>query len=126
LSPKKTIIPTFNSTNFTRKIETRSKLCASYLVYIQIWLNLPLHDCHFECVFLWTITTLVASKISLKKPFVTHTREPTSPFPSSNLLICLLFLRILARFAILDSLDTLRRTPSSTSLTAFGSVAIIN
>jgi hypothetical protein len=36
----------------------RLKICTSYLVYSQIWLNLFMDDHHFFYIFLWMITTL--------------------------------------------------------------------
>ncbi len=33
-------------------------ISASYVVYSQIWLNLPMDDHHFFYIFLWMIATL--------------------------------------------------------------------
>ncbi len=48
-------------------VEGQLKFCTSFLVYSQIWLNLPMDDCHFFCIFLWMIVTLATNKNSLKK-----------------------------------------------------------
>jgi hypothetical protein len=39
-------------------IEGWLNISASYVVYSQIWLNLPMDDHHFFYIFLWMIATL--------------------------------------------------------------------
>jgi len=40
------------------------KICTLFLVYSQIWLNLPKNDCHFFYIFQWMIATLATNKNS--------------------------------------------------------------
>jgi hypothetical protein len=47
------------------------KFFISYMVYSQIWLNLPRYHSHFFYIFLWMITTLAKDKNSLKKHCLT-------------------------------------------------------
>jgi len=49
------------------------KICASFLVYSQIWLNLPRDDCHFSYISQWMITTLASNRNSPKKTLVWRT-----------------------------------------------------
>ncbi len=53
--------------DIAQSIEGWLNICPSYLVYCQIWLNVPRDDPHFFNIFLWMITTLVASKICVRK-----------------------------------------------------------
>jgi len=50
-----------------QSIEVWLNICPSYLVYCQIRLNVPRDDPHFFYIFLLMITTLVASKICIRK-----------------------------------------------------------
>jgi hypothetical protein len=50
-----------------KNIEGWFKICATYLVYSQIWLNPPTENHHFFYIFLWIITTSAAQKKFLKK-----------------------------------------------------------
>ncbi len=47
-----------------RNIEGSLKICALFLVYSQIWLNLLRDDSHFFCIFLWMVTTLATNQNS--------------------------------------------------------------
>ncbi len=42
-------------------------MCDLFLVYSQIWLNLPREDCHFSYIFLWMIITLATNLKKFKK-----------------------------------------------------------
>jgi hypothetical protein len=52
------------------------KYCTSYLVYCQIWLNLPLDDSHFFCIFRWMIATFGYKQKFLKKHWNFTTCSP--------------------------------------------------
>jgi hypothetical protein len=47
----------------------------SYLVYMEIWLNLPRDDCHFLYIFLWMIANLATKHKFLKKNSEPHRRS---------------------------------------------------
>jgi hypothetical protein len=38
---------------YNQNIKKRLNICASYLVYSQIWLNLHKHDWHFTSSYVW-------------------------------------------------------------------------
>jgi hypothetical protein len=50
----------------TKNNEEWLKFFISYMVYSQIWLNLPRYHSHFFYIFLWMITTLSKDKNSFK------------------------------------------------------------
>jgi len=50
-----------------KNIEGWLNISASYVVYSQIWLNLPTDDHHFFYIFLWMIATLATKQGFLKK-----------------------------------------------------------
>jgi hypothetical protein len=49
-----------------KDIESCLRVCISYLIYSQIWLNLRMDAHHIFYIFQWSIDTLAASKNSLK------------------------------------------------------------
>jgi hypothetical protein len=50
-----------------KNIDLDYEICALFIDYSQIWLNLFRDNCHFFYMFLWMIATLAAKKMSLKK-----------------------------------------------------------
>jgi hypothetical protein len=64
--------PIFNILVFSvvaKNIEGWLNILASYVIYSQIWLNLPMDDRHFFYIFLWMIATLATKQGFLKKKY---------------------------------------------------------
>ncbi len=66
-----------------QNVERWLNILISYMVYSQIWLNLPKDDCHFFYIFLQMTASLVTNKNSFKNKNTpreggTHIHETTS------------------------------------------------
>jgi hypothetical protein len=65
--------------------EERLKTCTTYLVYGQIWLNLPKDDHHFYYIFPWMIATLTHPFFSLLSSSLESKIQNSSDFEGFQL-----------------------------------------
>jgi len=50
-----------------KNMEGWLKICTLFLIYNQIWLNLPRDNCHLSYIFQWMIATFSFDKKFIKK-----------------------------------------------------------